>query len=118
MPLPSQQDSRIRREQRARVEQFRKQVFCVLDPSKVELMAFMYKQSKMLYILDLDRQVWISAFDEVTLTQVLRRGDKYFCPQQALELTDVQGKLPWSLVELSGFDQGRHERHQYGFSDV
>ena len=39
-------------------------------------MAFMYKQSGMLYILDLDRQDWISAFIGATLTQVLKRGDQ------------------------------------------
>ena len=37
-------------------------------------MAFMYKQSRMLYILDLDRQDWTSAFDGATLNQVLNRG--------------------------------------------
>ena len=55
VPLPSRQEARIRRDQRARVKQLCQQVFWVLDPSGVELMAFMYKQSGMLYILDLDR---------------------------------------------------------------
>ena len=31
-------------------------------------MAFMYKQSGMLNILDIDRQDWTSAFDGATLT--------------------------------------------------
>ena len=56
VPVPSRQEARIRREPRARVEQLGQQVFWVLDPSGVELMAFMYKQSGMLYIVDLDRQ--------------------------------------------------------------
>ena len=34
----------------------------------------MYKQSGMLYILDLDRQDWTSTFDGATLNQVLNRG--------------------------------------------
>ena len=76
VPLPSRQEARIRREQRARVEQLGQQVFWVLDRSGVELMAFMHKQSGMLYILDLDRQDWTSAFDGATLTQDLKRGDQ------------------------------------------
>ena len=118
VPLPSRQKARIRREQRARVEQLSQQVFCVLDPSGVELMAFMYKHSKMLYILDLDHQDWISAFDEATLTQVSRRGDEWPRLPQALELTEAQVELPLSLVEFTGFDQGLHERPRYGYSDV
>ena len=39
-------------------------------------MAFMYKQSGMLYIHDLDRQDWPSAFDGATLTQVFKRADQ------------------------------------------
>ena len=49
----------------------------------------MDKPSGMLYILDLDRQDWTSAFDEATLFQVLRRGDQWPRPPQALELTDA-----------------------------
>ena len=77
MPLPSRQEALIRREQRARVEHLGQQVIWVVDPSNVELMAFMYKQSKMLYIPDIDRQDWTSAFDGATFTQVLKRGDQW-----------------------------------------
>ncbi len=56
VPLPSRQEARIRREQRARVEQLGQHVFWVLDSSGVELIAFMCKPSGMLYIFDLDRQ--------------------------------------------------------------
>ena len=118
VPLPSRQEARIRREQRARVEQLGQQVFWVLDPSGVELMAFMYKQSGMLYILDLDRQDWTSTFDGATLTQVLMRGDQWPHPPQALELTDAQVELPLSLAEFPKFDQGLYERPRYGYSDV
>ncbi len=75
MLLSSRQEARIRRELLARVEQYSQQVFWVLNLSGVKLMAFMYKQSGMLYILDLDRQDWTSAFDGATHTQVLKRGD-------------------------------------------
>ena len=75
MLLSSRHEARIRREQFARVEQYSQQVFWVLNLSGVELMAFMYKQSGMLYILDFDRQDWTSAFDGATLTQVLKRRD-------------------------------------------
>ena len=118
VPLPSRKEVRIRREQRARVEQLGQQVFWVLDPSGVELMAFMYKQSGMLYILNLDRKDWTSAFDGATLTQVLRRDDQWPRPPQAFELTDAQVELPRSLAEFPGFDQGLHERPRYGYSDV
>ena len=117
-PLQSRQEARIRREQRARVEQLGQQVFWVLDPSGVELMAFMYKQSGMVYILELDRQDLTDAFDGATLTQVLRRSDQLPRPPQALELTDAQVELPRSLAEFTGFDQGLHERRRYGYSDV
>ena len=84
VPLPSRQEARIRREQRARVEQLGQLVFLVLDPSGVKLMSFMYKQSGMLYILDLDRRDWTSAFDGATFIQVLKRGDQWPRTPQAL----------------------------------
>ena len=80
-------------------------------------MAFMYKKSRMLYILDLDRQDWTYS-NGATLTQVLKRGDQWPRPPQALELTDVQVKLPSSLAEFPGYDQGLHERHRYNYSEV
>ena len=118
LPLPSRQEARTRRDQRARAEQLGQQVFWVLDPSGLKLMAFMHKQSGMLYFLDLDRQDWTSAFDGATLTQVLKRSDQWPCPSQALELTDAQVELPRSLAEFPGFDQGLHERPRYGYSDA
>ena len=84
VPLPPRQDARIRREQRARAEQLGQKVFWVLDPSGVELMVFMHKQSGMLYILDIDRQDWTNAFDGATLSQALKRGDHWPRPPQAL----------------------------------
>ena len=78
----------------------------------------MHKQSGMLYIKDIDRQDWTSAFDGATLTQILRRGDKWPRPPLALELTDAQVELPRSLAEFPGFDIGLHERPRYGYSDV
>ena len=72
----------------------------------------------MLYILDLDRQNWTSAFDIATLTQVLRGSDQWFSPPQALELTDAQIELPRSLAKFPGVDQGFHERPQYKYSDL
>ena len=72
----------------------------------------------MLYILDLDRQDWTSTFDGATLIKVLKRGDQWLRPPQALELTDAGVKLPRSLAELPGFDQGIHKRPRYGYSDV
>ena len=69
-PLTSKalEEVRIRREQRAQAEQLGQQVFWVLDPSGVELMALMHKQSGMLYVIHLERQDWISAFNGATLT--------------------------------------------------
>ena len=55
VPLLLRQDARIRSEQRARAENLGQQAFRVLDPSVVELMAFLYKPSGILYILDLER---------------------------------------------------------------
>ena len=118
VPLPSRQEARIRREQRARAEQLGQQVFWVLDPSRVELMAFMYKPNGMLFLLDLERQHWTSAFDGATLTQVLKRGDPWLRTPQAPELTDAQVELPRSLAEFPGFNQGLHERPRYGYSDA
>ena len=116
--LPLRQDARIRFEQRARVEQLGQQVFCVLDPRGFELMTFMYKQSTMQYIFDHDRQDWTSAFDGATFTQVFRRCDQWPRPSQALELTNAQVELPWSLAKFPEFYQGLHERPRYGYSYV
>ena len=118
VPLPLRQKARIRREQRARAEQLGQQVFWVLDPSSVELMAIMYKTIGMVYILDLERHHWTSTFDGATLTQVLMRGDQWPLPPQARKLTDSEVELPRSLVEFPGFDQVLQERHRYGYSDA
>ena len=72
----------------------------------------------MLFVLDLECQDWTSAFDEATLTQVLKRGDQWPRAPQARKLTDSEVELPRSLVEFPGFDQGLHERPRYGYSDA
>ena len=72
--LPLRHEARIRREQRARDEQLGQQVYWVLHPNGVEMIAFMYKPRGMLYLFDLERQDWISAFDDATQTQVIQRG--------------------------------------------
>ena len=74
--LPLRQEARIRRKQRARAEQLGQQVYWVLRSNGIELMALMFKPSGMLYLLDFERQEWISAFDNATFTQVLQRGDQ------------------------------------------
>lgn len=44
-------------------------MYWVLNPSGVELVAFMYKQSGMLYVFDdIEFQNWTSAFDGATIT--------------------------------------------------
>ena len=81
-------------------------------------MAFMYKPSGRIYLLDFERQDYTNAFDGATLTQVLQRGEQWFRFSQARELTDTEIELPRSLIKFCGFDQGFHKRLWYGYSDV
>ena len=117
MPLPCNQEARIRREQRARAEHLGQQVFWVLD-SGIDRMAFLHKSSGMLYFLDIGREDWTSAFDGACLTQVLKRGDQWRRPSQSCELTDPEVELPRSLAEFPGYDHSLHERPRYGYSDA
>ena len=117
MPFSLRQEARIRREQRAWAEQLGLLVYWILHLNNIELIAFMYKPINMLYILDFERQSWISAFDGATLTQFLQRGDQWPCPPHARELTDPEVEIRQSMVKFPGFDQGHHKRRRYGYSD-
>ena len=54
--LPFTQAARIRRKQRAQVEQLGYRVYLAVDASGVEQMAFTYKPNGIVYVLDLHRQ--------------------------------------------------------------
>ena len=81
-------------------------------------MAFLHKSSGMLYLLDLSRVDWVNAVDGASVTQVLKRGDQWLRPPQTRELTDPKVELPRTMAELSGFNQGLHERLRYGYNDA
>ena len=117
MPLPCDQEARIRRKQRAQAEYLGQQVFWVHD-SSIDRMAILHKSCKMLYFLETGRVAWTSAFDGACLTQVLKRGDPWPRPSQVREQIDSEVELPRSLAVFPGFDQGLHERPRYGYSNV
>ena len=116
--LKCDQEIRIRCEQRARAESHSQQICWIVNPRGVDRMAVLHRSSGMSYLLDLSREDWVNAFDGAFFTQVLKRGDQWPRPPQTLELTDPEVKLPRTIAELSGFDQGLHQRLRYGYSDA
>lgn len=110
--------TRIRREQRSRVESFGENVYWVLDRGGIEKMPILFKSNRMLFFFDVVWEDKICAFDGATLTQIQLRVDPWSRFMKCRSLTDTEVYLFRSLEEFPLFKYGLHKRPLYCYSDA
>ena len=110
-------DSRIRREQRTRLEVLGERVYWVLDLEGSDKMAVLLKCNGTLFFLELQRADWICPFDGESITNALQH-DPWPRPSLFRALTEEEVRLPRTIEEFPGFENNLHEQPNYGFSGL
>ena len=95
-------DSRIRREERTRLEVLGERVYWVLDLKGSNKMAVLLKCNGTLFFLEVQRADWICPFDGKSITNALQHGS-WPRPSHFMALTEDEVRLSRTIEEFPGF---------------